>query len=158
MEKLPVIKIRKGKAMKDDVIIKKNVVDYIEKIAKEFGEVYIIDVDGYKRNSANFDLYKKIARHLWVDAYPRYVEDVMDLVISGISRITIRNMKEEMIKEVSNMVEKDVYLSYNNASDAVNLAKKYGFKGVVLNEWQEVGEDIETWKLYMKEYVIRRVK
>ena len=93
-----------------------------------------------------------------MDAYPRYVEDVMDLVIFGISRITIRNMKEEMIKEVSNIVEKDVYLSYNNASDAVNLTKKYGFKGVVLNEWQQVGEDIETWKLYMKEYVIRRVK
>jgi len=159
MEKFPVIKIRKEKVMKDDVVIKKDVINFIEKIAKEFGGVYIIDVDGYKKNEANFRLYKKIAVPIWLDAYPRYVEDVMDLVIiSGVNKITVRNMEEEMLKEIKDMIEKEIYLAYNNALQSSYFATKYGFKGVVLDEWQEIGGNIETWKLHLKEYVIRRVR
>ncbi len=158
MDRLPLIKVRKGKIMKDDKIIKKDVVGYIENLAKEYGSVYAIDLDGYRKNSANLGLYKKVARHLWIDAYPRYVEDVMDLTIIGTNRITIWNMDESMLKEVREMIEKDVYLSGKDVFKVASMVKKYGFKGIVLHEGQEAKEDIETWKIYLNEYVVKRIR
>ena len=152
------IKVKRGKIMINDEVIKKDVVNFIEKIAKEHGGVYAIDLDGYKKNSANIRLYKKVARYLWIDAYPRYVEDVMDLTIIGINKITIRDMEENKLKEIKEMIENDIYLSGRNLTRTVELVKKYGFKGIVLMEGQEIKEDIETWKIYLNEYVARRIK
>jgi len=157
MEKYPLIKVRKGKVMKDDTIIKKNVIEFIENLVKEYGIVYIMDVDGYKKNSANIQLYKKL-RHIWVDSFPRYVEDVMDLIIIGVEKITVRNMEKKMLDELKNMTDHEIYLSGEDIDNISKLAKEYGFKGIVLHEWQESKDEIETWKIYPKEYVIRRIK
>ncbi len=152
------IKVKRGKVMMNNEVIRRDVVNFIEKIAKEHGGVYAIDLDGYKKNSANIRLYKKVARHLWIDAYPRYVEDVMDLTIIGINKITVRDMEESKLKEIKEMIENDIYLSGKNMKRNVELAKKYGFKGIVLMEGQEIKEDIETWKIYLNEYIVRRIK
>ena len=144
--------------MKDGKIIKKDVAGYIENLAKEYGSVYAIDLDGYRKNSANLSLYKKVAHRLWIDAYPRYVEDVMDLTIIGTDRITIWNMDESMLKEIKEMIERDIYLSGKDVDRVATIAKKYGFKGIVLHEGQEAKENVETWKIYLKEYVVRRIR
>ncbi len=132
--------------------------EIIQEMAKDYGMVYVIDVDGYRKNSPNLELYKKVGNKIWVDSYPRYVEDVMDLIIVGIERITIWNMKEEYLREVREMSEEEIFIGNNDVKKAVKIVKNYGFNGVVLEENQECKEDIETWKLYENEEIIRRIR
>ena len=159
METYPVIKIRKGKVMKNNKIIKKrDAIDFIEELGKKNGIVYAIDLDGYKKNSANLKIYKEIGKYLWIDAFPRYVDDVMDIIITGVKRITLRDMPERELKEIKEMAEKEIFVSGKNAYEAANRAIKYNFNGVVLYEEQEIKKDIQTWKIYMNEGIIRRIK
>ncbi|MCD6171283.1 MAG: hypothetical protein J7J36_02550, partial [Thermoplasmata archaeon] len=108
--------------------------------------------------SANLKLYKKVGRYLWVDSYPRYLEDVMDIIISGVERITIRDMNEEQLKEVKDISEKDIFLSGKNADEMAKFVAKYKFNGIVLSEEQEISDELQTWKIYMSEENIRRIK
>ncbi len=159
MEKYPIIRFKRGKAMRGNEIWKKrDVVTLIKKLGKENDLVYVIDLDGYKKNSANLKLYKKVGKYLWVDSYPRYLEDVMDIIISGVERITIRDMKEEQLKEVKDISEKDIFLSGKNADEIAKKVAKYKFNGIVLSEEQEIAHNLQTWKIYMSEGNIMRIK
>ena len=159
MEKYPIVRLKRGKAMRGNEIWKKrDVIPLIKKLGKENKLVYIIDLDGYKRNSANLKLYKKVGRYLWVDSYPRYLEDVMDIIISGVERITIRDMNEEQLKEVKDISEKDIFLSGKNVDEMAKFVAKYKFNGIVLSEEQEISDELQTWKIYMSEENIRRIK
>ncbi len=159
MQELPIIKIRKGKIKRGEKIWKKReAIKTIEEICREYNGVYIIDLDGYRKNSANIDVYKRIKADIWVDSFPRYVEDVMDLIIVGINRITIRNMKEEYLKEISEICEKEIFISEKNVNEAIKKVKKYDFAGIVLEEMQNSKENVETWKIYMNEEIIRRIR
>ncbi|KAA0012444.1 hypothetical protein B6U81_04045 [Thermoplasmatales archaeon ex4484_30] len=158
MEEFPVIKVRKGKVKRGEKIWKKrDALQVIEELVKQYDMVYIIDVDGYNRNNPNLDLYKKIGKNLWIDSFPRRVEDVVDLIVVGAERITIKNMEGENIKELKEICEKDIYISGDDP-DAFNKLVKYNLKGLVIDEVQEIKKDVQTWKIYKEEWVIKRVK
>jgi len=158
MEEFPVIKVRKGKVKRGEKIWKKrDALQVIEELVKQYDMVYIIDVDGYNRNNTNLDLYKKIGKNLWIDSFPRRVEDVVDLIVVGAERITIKNMEGENIKELKEICEKDIYISGDDP-DAFNKLVKYNLKGLVIEEVQEIKKDVQTWKIYKEEWVIKRVK
>jgi len=159
VKEYPVIKVKRGKIRRGNKIWKKGEAkEVIQGMAKDYEMVYVIDVDGYRKNSPNLELYKKVGNKIWVDSYPRYVEDVMDLIIVGIERITIWNMKEEYLREVREMSEEEIFIGNNDVKKAVKIVKNYGFNGVVLEENQECKEDIEIWKLYENEEIIRRIR
>lgn len=155
MEKFPVVRVRRGKIKFGSKIYKKKeAIAIIEDLTKKYGMVYTLDLDGFRKNSANLDLYKKL-RKLWVDAHPRYVEDVMDLIIVGIERITIRNLNFDYLREIREICEQEIFLA---GKDAIEKVKKFGFDGIVLNEEENIKEDMQTWKIYLNEEVIKRIR
>lgn len=159
MKEFPIIRVRKGKIRRKDKIWKRReVINIIEELCKEYKGIYVIDLDGFRKNSPNLDLYKKVDCELWIDSYPRYTEDVMDLVIVGAEKITIRNMDDEKLQEIKEMCEKDIFLLYDDVNLAIKNVKKFGFKGIILDENQSCKESLETWKIYLNEEIIRRIR
>jgi len=161
VEEYPVVKVKGRKVKRRDVIYKgKEAMDFLEKIGKEYGMVYVIDVDGYRRNSPNLEMYKRLSANIWIDSLPRNVEDVMDLIIYGFENISIWNMGEEPLKEIKDMCDMKnihIFIGADERKNAINIVKKYGFHGVI-TEGEEIKNDVETWKIYTGDWVIRRLR
>lgn len=160
MEEYQIIKIKGGKIKVNEKIWRrKEAIRVIEEMLEKSKMIYAIDLDGYRKNSANLDLYKKFDGKLWVDAYPRYVEDVMDLFITGINRITLWNMKDEYLKKVREICDGEIFIGEKDEKEAIKKAKRYEFKGIVLDENQSAkADDIEIWKIYLLDGKVRRLK
>lgn len=54
--------------------------------------IYLLDMDGTEKNRPNLDVYQHLTGMytLWVDAGPRRLGDVVDILMAGASRVTIR--------------------------------------------------------------------
>ena len=159
MNEYPVIKAKGGKIkVKDEIYRGKKVIEKMEEMIADYEMVYVIDIDGCKKNAPNLELYKKVDGGIWLDACPRSVEDVMDLVVAGSEKITIWGMKEEYLKEISEAIERDIFIGGKDVRWAAEMVRKYNFRGVVVEEQQESTSQIETWKIFESQGYIRRVK
>jgi hypothetical protein len=95
--------------------------EVLENVDKD-KEMYFFDIDGIEKNKPNLCTYQKIAekRNIWVDTGPRTLGDVVDLLMAGANKITIRPhlfpIKEILsIKEITeNMIYSVVDLSDEN--------------------------------------------
>ena len=67
----------------------------IQEDLKNQERIYVLDLDGIKRNKPNLCLYQKISslKKLIVDIGPREMGDIVDTVISGVENIVIRKEK-----------------------------------------------------------------
>jgi len=115
-------------------------------------------LDGFRKNSPNLDLYKKVYGKLWIDSYPRFVEDVMDLIVVGAERITVRDANSDFLKEIKEICDKEIFLAGNNLKELAKLTKDLEFNGIVLDEEQNFTGELETWKIYLSDETIRRLK
>lgn len=159
MEKYPVVRVRKGKIKRgENVWKKKEAIEVLNNLCKENEFVYVIDLDGFRKNSPNLDLYKKIYGKLWIDSYPRFVEDIMDLIVVGAERITVRNADNDFLKEIKEICDKEIFLAGENLKELTKLIKDMGFNGIVLDEEQNFTGNLETWKIYLSDETIRRLK
>jgi len=159
MEEYPLIKVKGGKIRRNNTIWRrKKAVEKIQELAKTYGMVYAIDLDGYKRNEPNLELYKKVRSYVWVDAFPRHVEDVMDIIVNGVERLTVWVMEDAHLAELRDMCESDIFLRDDDAKNAVKKAREYRFDGVVLESGQSHGNTVETWKIDTETEVVKRVK
>ncbi|MBN2602880.1 MAG: hypothetical protein JXA91_01955 [Candidatus Thermoplasmatota archaeon] len=54
--------------------------------------LYVIDYDGIGKNRPNVDIYQRLSSFsdLWIDGGPRSTGDVVDFVMAGANKITIR--------------------------------------------------------------------
>lgn len=158
MNEHPIIKVKRGKVQRKNTIWKKKeALKIIEELSTKYEIVYAIDLDGYKKNSPNLDLYKKIKGRVWIDACPRYVEDVIDLMISGSERVTIWNMNDNYLRTIQDICEGEIFIGDDDIKTAVNKIKKYGFSGLVLGDNQDGKTDIESWKIHQNEEIIKKV-
>ena len=95
--------------------------DVLEHVGKD-KEIYFFDEDGIEKNKPNLCSYQKLAekRNVWVDTGPRTLGDIVDLLMTGVNKITIRPhlfpIKEVLsIKEITeNMIYSLVDLSDGN--------------------------------------------
>jgi hypothetical protein len=64
----------------------------LTRLARRFGRVVVVDVQGVKRNQADLEGIQAAARKrpVWVDAGSRYATDAMDLFIAGAESVTLR--------------------------------------------------------------------
>lgn len=115
-------------------------------------EIYVIDLDGYKKNRANLDFYRLVSRKisLWVDAAPRFPEDVMDLFVSGANKITLmwKLIKNADLIEIRDMCTGELYLSdEGKIGETLIKINKLGYDGMVVktkaNMWQS--SDKPVW-------------
>lgn len=155
MDKIPLLYLKGGKlstSSKDKWIRQKeSIIQELIDLSQEYGQVYIVDLDGYRKNRAHLDIYRSYSRKVsfWVDSAPRTPGDVMDLFISGVHRITLiwKIMDDNYLKEIREMCTEEIYLATKNAFDkTLEKAKKIGFDGiVVMNKphiWQTINKQV----------------
>ncbi len=98
MIKIPFLELKKRKIVLKDRAGSADDSDLFEKIYK-YGKIYFLDQDGINKNKPNYCTYQRLSSsaELWVDAGPRDIGDVVDLIMSGVSKIVIR---EELWSEL----------------------------------------------------------
>ncbi|RLF33406.1 MAG: hypothetical protein DRN07_02670 [Thermoplasmata archaeon] len=159
MDEYPFIKVKGGKIRRNNTVWRgKKAVEKLQELVKTYEMVYALDLDGYKRNEPNLELYKKVRGSVWVDAFPRYVEDVMDIIVSGVERLTVWVMEERHLAELRDMCESEIFLRDDDAKNAARKAREYRFRGVILESGQPSGNTVEMWKIDTDAEVVRRVK
>ena len=57
------------------------------------GGLYVVDYDGIAKNKPNVDIYQRLSSFfdLWIDGGPRSTGDIVDFVMAGANKITIRS-------------------------------------------------------------------
>lgn len=78
--------------------------------AREHGAIYLVDLDGLRRNRPDLGLVQELASRcpLWADAGSRFHQDVMDLLIAGAEQVTMRYQTakdEEALRETVRLTE-----------------------------------------------------
>lgn len=142
MEIINYIYLTKGK------IYLSNACEYpveINKFISDYGKdtnLYILDYDGITKNKPNINIYQRLSSFsdLWIDGGPRSTGDVIDFVMAGANKITIRKDLSDSIDiaHLRELSESKFYLAIKE-----NLLKEYDklsnigmFDGIVvlLNE------------------------
>ena len=155
MDTFPLLYLKAGKLsifVEDKWIRQKeSIIQKLIDLSQEYGQVYIVDLDGYRKNRAHLDIYRSSSRKVsfWVDSAPRTPGDVMDLFISGVHRITLiwKIMDDNYLEEIREMCTEEIYLATKDEFDkTLDKAKKMGFDGVVVTGrphiWQTVNKQI----------------
>lgn len=83
--------------VKDKQILRKkdgepiSIKDILE-LVKADEEVYILDEHGIEENKPEFSIYQSLSERysIWVDAGPRILDDVVDVVMGGATNVVIR--------------------------------------------------------------------
>jgi hypothetical protein len=79
--------------------------------SSELDKAYLIDLDGWFSNQPNLELYQRLSTPLWIDSAPRRFEDVMDVVVAGARRITIKeDTYGDSIQQIFNEIEVEKFL------------------------------------------------
>ncbi len=134
---IPIIYIKKKKIVDDNgriLKVFKEIGEVVKSLGKEYGEVYLVDIDGLEKNKADLNLYGKLSHDsLWIDAGPRFLGDLVDLFVAGASKVTIRWKKMDMqtMREARRICEGKIFLKGENVS---TIAKEIGFDGIVVEK------------------------
>lgn len=120
MKIIPLITIKKGEILISD--FNKKIKDTLDKYKDKI--LYLYDLDGINRNKPNLCLFQKLSKthELWVDAGPRSIGDIVDTIVSGASKITIRLDLFELsdISSINEILENEIYLSIIDKNNLKN--------------------------------------
>ncbi|MBW3583914.1 MAG: hypothetical protein KY455_12545 [Euryarchaeota archaeon] len=120
---------------------------FVRHLYVRFGDVLLVDLGSGPNQEPDHTFIQRLAKQhveLWVDAFPESLEDIMDLLVSGAARLTVRmdTVDPKDLEEVLAIAEGEIWLGYSYSSDSelVGLLKKMkphrfldqGAKGVVL--------------------------
>jgi len=117
----------------------------INKFISDYGKdtnLYILDYDGIAKNKPNVNIYQRLSSFsdLWIDSGPRSTGDVIDFVMAGANKITIRKDLSDSIDiaHLRELSESKFYLAVKESSlkEYVNLLNISMFDGIIvlLNE------------------------
>jgi len=119
MEIIPLITIEKRK------IIQKSFSSFKTNTKKGENKIYILDLDGIKKNRPNLCTYQKLSKYydIWADSAPKELGDVVDSFMSGVTSIVIRqkeyaNFNPSKIKEISN---NNIFLTIENEENETDF-------------------------------------
>jgi hypothetical protein len=158
MDTIPLVYLKGGKlstSSKDKWIRQKEtIIQELIDLTKEYGQVYIVDLDGYRNNRAHLDIYRSNSRKIsfWVDSAPRTPGDVMDLFISGVHRITLiwKIMDDNHLKEIREMCTEEIYLATKDEyGKTLEKVKKIGFDGIVVMNRSHIRQTVNKHVWYI---------
>lgn len=91
MKIIPVVYVKEKKmwAKKDEGFF--SIKDILEQV-KADEEIYILDDSGIEENRPEFSVYRDLSERysIWVDAGPRILDDVVDIVMGGATIVVVR--------------------------------------------------------------------
>jgi hypothetical protein len=158
MERLPLVRIEQGHIIADGKL--QPAIQGLRQLHDEHGELYVLDYDGIKYNRPNLDIFKKAFRKpsLWIDAFPRRAEDVIDLVVVGAKRVTVRSlMGEETLRAVRALYEEELYVNDNDENEAIRLSNTLSLDGIILFEPINRERNLCTWGIYPQEKIVKKI-
>jgi len=148
MERIPLVHVERGQAVVEGE--RSSAVETLRELRGEHDLVYVVDLDGVRRNRANIDVYKAVSKKafLWLDAAPRRVEDVIDLVVAGATRVTLDDaLSDDDLQQLVDMVESDLYLRSERPMQTERRVRRFELAGLVVDDaWRETW-NVETWRL-----------
>lgn len=154
MEEFPIVTIKRGKIRRENKVWKKKErIDLMDGLIEKYGMVYIIDMDGKEKGSPNLKLYKSIGKNIWLDAFPKSIDDIIDLLVCGAERVTIRSIKEKYFEDIKNISEKEIFVF-----EDLEKAEKYKLAGVVTEKDMNFDSRFQIWKIHKESEFIRRIK
>ena len=158
MECLPLVYIERGNIIVDG--LPQPAVQKLRQMHDEHDELYVVDYDGIHNNKSNLDVFKRVSRKpfLWIDAFPRRTEDIIDLVVAGAKRLTARiSMGEKTLRSVREFYEGELYVTAKDERSAVQICRRLNLDGVVLMEPSSRSRDTLTWGIYPKEKIVKKI-
>ncbi len=137
MEIIPLIYLKKRKIVsgkeKEHLTI-----DELGKIIGKDSKIYVLDLDGIDKYKPNLCLYPKLSEkyELWVDAGPRALGDIVDSIMAGATKITVRkNIWPELsIPAIKEITECGTYAHIDNKNQnirSINLSFLNDVDGLV---------------------------
>ncbi|MFO8133709.1 MAG: hypothetical protein R6U10_07280 [Thermoplasmatota archaeon] len=158
MDRIPLVHVENGQAVVGGEC--SSAVEALRELRDGHDLVYVVDLDGVRRNRANIDVYKAVSKKafLWLDAAPRRVEDVIDLVVAGASRVTLGDaVPDGDLRQLVDMVESDLYLRSERPLQAERRVRRFELAGLVVDDiWRETW-NVETWRLDDDQGVAERI-
>jgi len=139
MDIIPLIHIYKRKIVNSNYNDFENFKILLQKYKDEY--IYIFDHDGINKNQPNLCIFQKLSKNhdLWVDSGPRVFGDIVDSIVAGASKITVRknlvinadtlSINEILENEIYMNIDKKFFQSSNN-----DLIKKNVNGFVILND------------------------
>jgi len=139
MDIIPLIRIYKRKIVNSNYNDFENFKILLQKYKDEY--IYIFDHDGINKNRPNLCIFQKLSKNhdLWVDSGPRVFGDIVDSIVAGASKITVRknfvinadtlSINEILENEIYMNIDKKFFQSSNN-----DLIKKNVNGFVILND------------------------
>jgi len=122
MEIIPLITIENKKS------IQKSFSSFKNNAKQEEKRLYILDLDGIKKNKPNLCTYQKLSKYydIWADFAPKDLGDVVDSFMSGVTSIVIRkkdyaNFNPSKIKEISN---NNIFLTIETEAEVLEYRKE----------------------------------
>jgi hypothetical protein len=108
MELIPLITMKKRKILENESS-KENILDTIDSDSK----IYIYDLDGINKDKPNLCTLQKYSSQyeLWMDSGPRDLGDVVDSILAGAERVTIRKklFPQININEIREITENPIF-------------------------------------------------
>ena len=160
MDIIPLIYIKDGALLQEKQGPKITIKELTARV-EEDKMLYILDLDGIEHNNPNLGLYEDLSDRytLWVDAGPRILDDVMDMIMAGATNITIRkNLWPNVnLVDLQEITEDEIYFTV----DTDQIEKHVEFSvfsdvigAVVLKDEKEIEED-QHYSTFLKEYAAK---
>jgi len=156
MEIVPLIYLKKRKIVTDKGELP-SFNEMREHVDKD-KEIYVLDIDGIEKDKPNLCLYPKISEFykIWVDAGPRVLGDVIDIVMAGATSITVRkkvwpNLDVSSIKEIT---ESGIYADVDAANQkmpSIESALLHWVDGLVIFNKKDQIENNFKYGSFLKE-------
>ncbi|UCF12336.1 MAG: hypothetical protein JSW06_09905 [Thermoplasmatales archaeon] len=117
MEIIPLIHLKKRKIVTEEEEKGLSINEILEQVYKD-EKIYVLDIDGIDKNKPNLCLYPKLLENhkIWIDAGPRVLGDVVDSIMSGANKITIRQKiwPEPDLSSIKEITECKIYVGIDS--------------------------------------------
>jgi phosphoribosylformimino-5-aminoimidazole carboxamide ribonucleotide (ProFAR) isomerase len=117
---VPIIRILSGKVTdRDGINLISNSIDLIYDLKERYDNIYIVDVDGTKRNKPQLKLVQKLGDeiNIWLDGGVRHTENVVDYLIAGALKVVIdlQNFSLNELKRTCSLTDNiALFVDYEN--------------------------------------------
>ena len=117
MELIPLLTLKKHKIYPEPTANSITQNELLQQL-KSDTYIYLLDTDGVNNNKPNLCLYQKLGpkTKLWTDSGPRVLGDVVDTVMTGAQRITIRPhlWTPHTTENILEITEQKIYILHEN--------------------------------------------
>ena len=129
----------------------RNPINLIKEMDFSEEEIFILDIDGLERNSPDLDTVKHMAtfRDIWLDAGTPDYESMMDLFISGASRVVLSTLSVISLEELRKALDMSENIIFSIAYDGSVVSSYPAIAGMSLDALMIELKEINKLKLGM---------